>query len=142
MSNFITRNSPLLCSCWVMSNSFARFLSPKDFSGKHSGLGCHFLFPRDLPNPGIEPVSPMLAGGFCTTDLHWFYMPILIQMSTIFNTLFWFQVIYIYFLFYFIFKLYIIVLLKWLCFPFRKLFDLKLIFKCLIIFIQLFLNYF
>ena len=25
-------------------------------------------FPRDLPNPGIEPASPVLAGGFFTMD--------------------------------------------------------------------------
>ena len=31
-----------------------------------------FAFPRDLPNPGIEPVSPAspaLADGFCTSEL-------------------------------------------------------------------------
>ena len=27
-----------------------------------------FLSPRDLPNPGIEPVSPAFAGGFYTTE--------------------------------------------------------------------------
>ena len=26
------------------------------------------LFSRDLPNPGIEPMSPALAGGFFTTE--------------------------------------------------------------------------
>ena len=31
------------------------------------GVGCHFLTPRVLPDPGIEPVSPDLAGGFFTT---------------------------------------------------------------------------
>ena len=30
-----------------------------------SGLPCSP--PRDLPNPGIEPESPALAGGFFTT---------------------------------------------------------------------------
>ena len=28
-----------------------------------------FPSPRDLPNPGIEPSSPALAGGFFTTEL-------------------------------------------------------------------------
>ena len=28
-----------------------------------------FPFPGDLPNPGIEPVSPALAGGFFTIEL-------------------------------------------------------------------------
>ena len=31
-------------------------------------MGCHFLSPGDLPDPGIEPVSPALAGGFFTTE--------------------------------------------------------------------------
>ena len=30
--------------------------------------GLPFPSPRDLPNPGIEPVSPALAGGFFTAD--------------------------------------------------------------------------
>ena len=29
--------------------------------------GLSFPFPGDLPNPGIEPVSPELAGGLYTT---------------------------------------------------------------------------
>ena len=32
-------------------------------------LGLPFPFPRDLPNSGIEPISPALAGGFFTTEL-------------------------------------------------------------------------
>ena len=31
-----------------------------------SGLPCPF--PGDLPDPGIEPVSPTLTGGFFTTE--------------------------------------------------------------------------
>ena len=30
--------------------------------------GLSFLSPGDLPNPGIEPVSPILAGGFFTME--------------------------------------------------------------------------
>ena len=30
--------------------------------------GLPFPSPGDLPNPGIEPVSPALAGGFFTTE--------------------------------------------------------------------------
>jgi len=30
--------------------------------------GLSFLSPGDLPNPGIEPASPALAGGFFTTE--------------------------------------------------------------------------
>ena len=45
--------------------------SVRDFPGKNTGVGCHFLLqsifltqgssrPRDLPDPGIEPGSPAL----------------------------------------------------------------------------------
>ena len=30
-----------------------------------------FPSPGDLPNPGIEPVAPALAGGFFTTTITW-----------------------------------------------------------------------
>ena len=30
--------------------------------------GLPFPFPRDLPDPGIEPISPALPGGFFTTE--------------------------------------------------------------------------
>ena len=35
-------------------------------SQEDTGVGCHFL-PKDLPDPGVEPVSPILAGGYSTT---------------------------------------------------------------------------
>ena len=31
-----------------------------------SGVGCHFLLQGNLPNPGIKPESPALAGRFFT----------------------------------------------------------------------------
>ena len=37
------------------------------FPGKNTGMGCHSP-PGDLPDPGIEPVSPALAGGFFTAE--------------------------------------------------------------------------
>ena len=37
-----------------------------DFSGKNAS-GLPFPLPDDLPDPGIEPASPALAGGFFTT---------------------------------------------------------------------------
>ena len=43
----------------------------KDFPGKNTGVGCHFLL-RDLPDPGIKPTpleSPVSAGGFFTMSL-------------------------------------------------------------------------
>ena len=44
-----------------------------DSPGKDTGVGCHALLQRGLPNPGIQPVvlrSPALAGGFFTTNHH------------------------------------------------------------------------
>ena len=34
-------------------------------------MGFHFPSPGDLLNPGLEPVSPALAGGFFTTAPPW-----------------------------------------------------------------------
>jgi len=33
--------------------------------------GLPFPSPGDLPDPGIDPVSPALAGGFFTTGVTW-----------------------------------------------------------------------
>ena len=44
----------------------ARLFCPWDFPGKNTGVGCH-PFPGDLPDPGIKPTSPALAGRFFTT---------------------------------------------------------------------------
>ena len=38
------------------------------FSGKNTGVGCHFLLWGDLLDPEIEPMSPLSAGGFFTTE--------------------------------------------------------------------------
>ena len=46
------------------------FQPPWDSPGKNTGVGSHFLFQGDLPNPETEPVSPTspaLAGEFFTT---------------------------------------------------------------------------
>ena len=39
-----------------------------DSPGKSTGMGCHALLQGNLPNPGIEPRFPALAGGFFTTS--------------------------------------------------------------------------
>ena len=47
-----------------------RLLCTWDFPGKNTSIGLPFPPPEDLPNPGIEPaspVSPALIGGFFTT---------------------------------------------------------------------------
>ena len=45
----------LFCNPWTV----ARLLCPQDFPGKNAGVGCEFLFPGDLPEPGIKPMSPV-----------------------------------------------------------------------------------
>ena len=39
-----------------------------DFPGNNTGVGCHFLLQGFFLNPGIEPTSPALAGGFFTAE--------------------------------------------------------------------------
>ena len=42
--------------------------SHKEFSTTKWLTLSFFFFPGDLPDPGIEPMSPALAGRFCTTE--------------------------------------------------------------------------
>ena len=42
---------------------------PMGFPRQEYWSGLPFPSPGDLPNPGIEPASPVLAGGFLTTEL-------------------------------------------------------------------------
>ena len=47
------------------------------FSGKNTGVGCHFLLQGNLPEPGIAPTSltsPALIGGFFTAYATWEYI--------------------------------------------------------------------
>ena len=43
-------------SCLTLCNSPGSSCLWK-FSGKNTGVGCHFPFPEDLPDPRIEPTS-------------------------------------------------------------------------------------
>ena len=59
----------------VMSNSFAtpwtvvcQALLSMGSSRQEYCSGLPFPHPRDLPDPGIKPVSPALAGGFFTAE--------------------------------------------------------------------------
>ena len=45
----------------------SRLLGSWDFLGKNIGVGYHSPL-VDLPDPGIEPASSALAGGFFTTE--------------------------------------------------------------------------
>ena len=69
---------PLLFSCLVVSNSLqphglspTRLLCPWDFSGKNTGMDCHFLPQGIFPIQGSNPhllKSPALASGLFTTS--------------------------------------------------------------------------
>ena len=75
---FCLRRQVSLCmsaqSCptlWPHGLQPLKLLCPRNFLGTNTGVGCHGHFPGDLPDPGIEltsPVSPVLAGGFFTTE--------------------------------------------------------------------------
>ena len=65
----------LLFSHEVMSDSFATPWTPGHQAPVSVGLsrqeywnGWSVPSPGDLPDPGIEPASPVLAGGFFTTE--------------------------------------------------------------------------
>ena len=49
---------PTLCD--LMDCSPARLLGPRDSPGKNTGVSCHALLQGGLPDPGIEPGSPLL----------------------------------------------------------------------------------
>ena len=72
----------------------ARLLCPWDFTGKNTGVGCHFIL-QDLPDQGIKPtflVSCMLnlflfieiTGVFCVFTMllhHFFFSPFLLSIG-------------------------------------------------------------
>ena len=60
----VTQSCPTLCD----PMDHARLLCPWDFPGKNTGVGSHFLLQGNLPDPGIELMSPALAGRFFTTE--------------------------------------------------------------------------
>ena len=62
----------------VLSDCFAtpwtvapRLLCPWGFPSQENWSGFPFPPPEDLPGPGIDPISPALAGGFFTTWDTW-----------------------------------------------------------------------
>ena len=66
----------LFFSCSVVSDSFvtlwtaAHQAQPSmEFPRQEYWNGLPFPSPGDLPNPGIEPMSPVLADRFFTTEL-------------------------------------------------------------------------
>ena len=72
---FLGPHIMLLFSCWVMSNSFVTLWTVAcqaplslGFPIQENWSGLPFPSPGDLPNSGIEPMSPVLAGGLFTTE--------------------------------------------------------------------------
>ena len=68
----------LLFSCSVLSDSFATpwtvtHQAPLSmgFPDQEYWSGLPFPSPGDLPDPGMEPTSPALTGGFFTTEPPW-----------------------------------------------------------------------
>ena len=59
-----------VCVCVQLLSSVCHFATPGTvalkFFKQEYWSGCHFLFQRDLPNPGIESGSSALAGRFFT----------------------------------------------------------------------------
>ena len=65
-----------------------RLLCPWDSPGKNAGGGFAYPPPKDLPDPGIEPKSPALAGNSLPSEppgeprKTWVQMPDLLFAST------------------------------------------------------------
>ena len=60
----------LFATPWTVAHQVPLSCPP----GKNTGLGFQVPTPRDLPDPGIDPMSlesPALAGGFFTTSATW-----------------------------------------------------------------------
>ena len=53
---------------WTVAHQAPLFM---EFSRQEYWSGLPFSPPEDLPDPGIEPASPALAGGFCTASATW-----------------------------------------------------------------------
>ena len=65
-------HAQLLQSCWTLCDLWtiaSQAPLSTGFSRQEYWSGLPYLPPEDLPNPGIKPMSPALAGGFFTTEL-------------------------------------------------------------------------
>ena len=61
----VTKLCPTLAISWTVACQAPLSVG---FSRQEYWSGLPFPSPGDLPDPGIEPVSPALAGGFFTTE--------------------------------------------------------------------------
>ena len=65
----VAQSCPALCD--PVDCNPARLLYPWDSPGRNTGVGRPALLQGGLPDPGIEPASPTLAGGFFTVRAAW-----------------------------------------------------------------------
>ena len=61
----VARSCLTLVTSWTVAFQAPLFMG---FSGQEYWSGLLFSPPGDFPNPGIEPISPALAGEFFTTE--------------------------------------------------------------------------
>ena len=61
----VTQSCPTLCTPWTVARQVPLSMG---FSRQGYWSRLPFPSPGDLPNPGIEPESPALAGGFFITE--------------------------------------------------------------------------
>ena len=52
----VAQSCPTLATAWTVAHQAPL----SDFPGKDTAVGCHFLFPGNLPDPGIKLRSPAL----------------------------------------------------------------------------------
>ena len=63
--NEVAQSCPTLVTLWTVAHQAPLSL---EFSRQEYWCGLPFPSPGDLPDPGIKPASPGLAGGFFTTE--------------------------------------------------------------------------
>ena len=65
MCVLVTESCLSLCNPWTVAHQAPLSV---EFSRQEYWSGLLFPSPGDLPDPGIEPASPVLAGGFFTSE--------------------------------------------------------------------------
>ena len=61
----VTKSCPTLVTPWTVAHQAPLFMG---FPSQEHWSGLPFLSPGDLPQPGIELMSPALAGRFFTSE--------------------------------------------------------------------------
>ena len=64
--SLVTKSYPILATPWTVAHQAPLCM---EFLRQEYWNGLPFPSPGDLPRPGIELTSPVLAGGFFTTEL-------------------------------------------------------------------------